>query len=300
MGGPSVGETEIDEALVRALLHEQHPDLAGLELQKVDGGWDNQMWRLGEELAVRMPRTPRAPSLLRTEQRWLPVLAPRLPLPVPTPVRTGEPSPLFGKTWTIARWVAGEPADHALVTRPEAAGALAEFLSALHGTAPADAPASPNRGVPLTALQGDFDACFPLIASHARAGGARRVWELAVSAAGWRHAPVWLHGDLHPANVVVRNGTLSGVIDFGELCGGDPATDLSAAWLVLPAGTASRFFRAYPNADSATVQRARGWAVLRALHLISIGRNGTLGLPGGKPAWGPAGRAALERILAAT
>lgn len=290
---------EIDETLVRALLHEQHPDLAGLELQKVAGGWDNQQWRLGEELAVRMPRTPRAPSLLRTEQRWLPVLAGRLPLPVPTPVRTGEPSPLFGKTWTIARWVAGEPADHTPVTRPGAAATLAEFLRALHGTAPADAPANPNRGVPLTAMQGDFDASFPVIAPLAGADDARRIWEQAVSAPAWQDAPVWLHGDLHPANVVVRDGTLSGVIDFGELCAGDPATDLAAAWVLLPAGTASRFFDAYANADNATIQRAQGWAVLRALHLIGIGRNGTLGLPGGKPTWEPAGRAALERILAA-
>jgi aminoglycoside phosphotransferase (APT) family kinase protein len=295
-----MGEIEIDEALVRALLGEQHPDLAGLKLQKVAGGWDNQQWRLGEELAVRMPRTPRAPSLLRTEQRWLPVLAGRLPLPVPVPVRTGEPSPLFGKTWTIARWVAGEPADRTPITSPGAAGTLGEFLKALHGTAPADAPANPVRGVPLAAVQGDFDAYFPLIASLASAGDARRAWEQAVSAPAWQGPPLWLHGDLHPANVVVRDGTLSGVIDFGELCAGDPATDLSAAWLLLPAGTASRFFAAYPNADNATIARARGWALLCSLHLIAIGRNGTLGLPGGKPTWEPAGWAALDRILAAT
>jgi aminoglycoside phosphotransferase (APT) family kinase protein len=110
---------------------------------------------------------------------------------------------------------------------------------------------------------------------------------------------VWLHGDLHPANVVVSGGTLSGVIDFGELCAGDPATDLSAAWLLLPAGTASRFFDAYANADDATIRRARGWAVLRALGLIAIGQNGEHGLPGGKPTWLPAGRAALERALSA-
>jgi aminoglycoside phosphotransferase (APT) family kinase protein len=258
------------------------------------------MWRLGEELAVRMPRTPRAPALLRTEQRWLPSLAERLPLPVPVPVRAGQPSPWFGKTWTIVRWVTGEPADQSPITSPDAAGALAEFLRALHRTAPACAPASPVRGIPLTGLQDEFDACSLLIASVPGAGDARHVWEQAVAAPAWRQAPVWLHGDLHPANVVVRDGMLGGVIDFGDMCAGDPATDLSAAWLLLPAGTAPRFFATYANADSATIQRARGWAVLRALHLIAIGRNGRLGLPGGKPTWEPAGWAALGRVLATT
>jgi aminoglycoside phosphotransferase (APT) family kinase protein len=291
-----VGETEFSEALIRSLLHEQHPDLAGLEIRRVAGGWDNQQWRLGNDLAVRMPRTERAPSLLRSEQRWLPVLAGRLPLPVPVPVRVGEPSPLFGNTWTVVRWVAGEPADCTPITRPGSAGVLAEFLRALHSPAPADAPANPDRGVPLTVLGAGFGDWPSLVGSLA--GDVRRVWERAAAAPAWQGAPVWLHGDLHPANVIVREGALSGVIDFGELCAGDPATDLSAAWLLLPAGTASRFFDAYARADSATVQRARGWAVARAVGLIHIGRNGRLGLPGGKPTWEPAGYAALERVLA--
>ena len=215
-------EVRFEQDLVRALLRDQHPDLADLELREVSGGWDNQLWRLGEELAVRLPRTERAPALLHTEQTWLPVLAERLPLPTPAPVRIGKPSILFEHTWTIARWVEGEPADR---------------------------------------------------------------------------APIWLHGDLHPANVVVRDGTLAGVIDFGELCAGDPATDLSAAWILLPADAASRFFDAYEQADEATVTRARGWAVLRALNLIAIGRSGRLGRPGGKPTWEPAGYATLERVL---
>ena len=98
--------------------------------------------------------------------------------------------------------------------------------------------------------------------------------------------------------MITRDGALAGVIDFGDMCAGDPATDLSAAWILLPAGAAGRFFAAYGDVDEATVARARGWAVLRALHLISIGRNGRLGLPGGKPTWEPAGRAALARALA--
>jgi aminoglycoside phosphotransferase (APT) family kinase protein len=212
-------------------------------------------------------------------------------------VRVGEPSPLFDKTWTIARWVIGEPADLSPITSPHSADTLAEFLRALHSAAPADAPVNPERGVRLASLQDDLHVWGRVIDSFPGVRAARPVWEQAIAAPAWRQAPVWLHADLHPANVVVRDGALCGVIDFGELCAGDPATDLSAAWLLLPAGSAPRFFDRDANADKATIQRARGWAVLRACHLISIGRNGSLGLPGGKPSWEPAGWAALERAL---
>ncbi|MEU6644234.1 aminoglycoside phosphotransferase family protein [Saccharomonospora sp. NPDC046836] len=292
-----MAELRFEQDLVRALLREQHPDLADLELRDVAGGWDNQQWRLGAELAVRLPRTERAPALLRTEQKWLPILAQRLPLPTPTPVRIGEPSALFEHTWTITRWVEGEPADYAPITCADAAETLAGFLKALHQQAPADAPANPTRGIPLAGMQDGFTRSLEVIADDASAD-VREIWEKAVAAPAWHGAPTWLHGDLHPANVVVQDGTLSGVIDFGEMCAGDPATDLSAAWVLLPAGTASRFFGTYEVADDATIARARGWAVLRAVGMISIGRNGRLGLLGGKPTWEPAGRAALERALA--
>ena len=283
----------IDENLVRALVREQHPDLAELNLREVDGGWDHQIWRLGDALAVRMPRTARAPSLVRNEHRWMPVLAPLLPLPVPTPVRIGEPSARFPRPWTIATWVPGEPADRTSITRDRhAADTLAGFLRVLHRHAPAEAPANPDRGVPLTALTQGFDGVSDIESE------VREIWEEAVSAPAWQGPPVWLHGDLHPANVVIADGTLAGVLDFGDLCAGDPATDLSAAWLLLPAGAATRFFDAYADADEAMIRRARGWAVRRGIGLIGIGRAGDLGLPGGKTTWGPAGRSALDRVLA--
>ncbi|MEX0173436.1 aminoglycoside phosphotransferase family protein [Streptomyces sp. LMG1-1-1.1] len=309
-------DVHVDEGLIRGLLREQHPDLAELSIREVPGGWDNQMWRVGEELAVRMPRTERAPELLRKEFRWLPLLAPALPLPVPVPVRTGEPSARFPRFWTVARWVAGEPADAVPVTRGgHAAEVLGGFLRILHREAPEEAPVNPHRGVPLSAHADGFEEGLRLLAEFADAAAVRRVWEDALAAPEARGTPVWLHGDLHPANVVVTDGRLSGVLDFGELCSGDPATDLSAAWLLLPAGAAPRFFEAYGDrdrdgdgdgdvgvgvgdVDEATVRRARGWALLRAAGLIDIGRAGDQGLPGGKPTWGPAGRAALARVLA--
>jgi aminoglycoside phosphotransferase (APT) family kinase protein len=288
---------EIDEALVRSLLREQQPDLAGLAVRAVPGGWDNMMWRLGDELAVRMPRTPRAPTLLRAEQRWLPVVAEGLPLPVPVPVRVGEPSVLFPWTWTVVRWVEGTPADHEPVTSPEAARALAGFLRTLHRPAPDDAPVNESRGVALTTLRDGFVEWLPVLGDPAAMAAVRDSWEEAAAAPAWSGPPVWVHGDLHPANVVVAGGTLRGVLDFGELCAGDPATDLSAAWLLLPEGGAAPFFDAYADADDATVRRARGWALLRAVGLIGIGQQGDRGLPGGKPTWGPAGRATLRRLL---
>lgn len=288
-------EIAVDDALVRELLQEQHPDLAGLEIREVIGGWDNQMWRLGEEFAVRIPRTPRAPELLRIEQQWLPSLAEELPLPVPVPVRSGEPSQRFPKTWHVVRWVSGEPADRTPISLAESAETLAGFLKALHQKAPADAPVSPMTSVRLSDVANGLEQWFPY--TGASEAAVRRIWDTAVAAPAWQGSPVWLHGDLHPANIVVVDGALSGVIDFGELCAGDPATDLAAAWLLLPAGAAQRFFDAYGDVDDAMIQRSLGWAVRKALALLSIGRAGDEGLPGGKKTWGPAGRAAIARVL---
>ncbi|WP_457058255.1 aminoglycoside phosphotransferase family protein [Kribbella sp. CWNU-51] len=271
-------------------MQEQHPDLAELELKEVVGGWGNQMWRLGSDLAVRMPRTEGAPELLLKEHRLVPDIAARVPLPVQTPVRLGKPSDWFPRTWLVTTWVAGEPADHAPITDPAAADVLADFLLALHTEAPADAPVSDRTGLPRSL---GFSEVHEYIG---RGEEMRAVWADAIAAPAWDRPPVWLHGDLHPANVVVADGTLAGVIDFGEVCAGDPATDLAAAWILLPAGAADRFFEHYP-ADDATVRRARGWAVQRALFLIAMGINGDKGLPGGKPHWGPIGLEALERLL---
>jgi aminoglycoside phosphotransferase (APT) family kinase protein len=249
----------IDEHLVRALLRDQHPDLAELELRPGPQGWDNEMWRLGDTLAVRLPHaTERGSALLLKEFRLVPAL--NLPLPVPTPIRLGEPSARFPKHWTIVEWVPGEPGDRAPITRHEAADTLAAFLKAMHRPAPADAPA------------------------HSYADPT------------WTGPSVWLHGDLHPANVVTENGDLTGVIDFGEFCAGDPAIDLSAAWVLLPPGSAARFFDAYGSVDDATMGRARAWATRKAQMLIDVGRNGDEGRTGGKPTWGPAGRRAQEAL----
>lgn len=211
-------EIKITADLVRNLLREQHPDLAGLAIREVAGGWGNQMWRLGDEMAVRMQRMDPTPELQLKERRWLPVLAPRLPLPVPVPVRSGEPSERFPRHWTVMTWVPGEPLDHATISRgAHAAGALAGFLRALHVQAPAEAPVATDRGTHLANCADGFEKFFRTVAPDDLAVGIREVWDDAVAAQAWEGPPVWVHGDLHPANVVVTDGTLSGIVDFGDL-----------------------------------------------------------------------------------
>ncbi|GLW18693.1 aminoglycoside phosphotransferase [Streptomyces sp. NBRC 13847] len=295
-------EIEITADLVRDLLHDQHPDLADRPVRLGARGWDNQLWRLGDDLAVRLPwATQSADALLRKEHAWVPGLAPQLPLPVPVPQRLGEPSERFPRPWIVTSWVPGTPADRAPATHAtEAADTLAAFLTALHRPAPDEAPAGRERGGPLADHAEGFARW---LASLTESGlipdpdAVRAVWEDAVTAPEWTGPPLWLHGDLHPANVLTANGTFCGVIDFGALCAGDPACDLAAAWILLPDGAVDRFYDVYqPTPDTATRRRARGWAVLRAFACLSIGEAGRLGRPGGKPTWGPPGHAALRRL----
>jgi aminoglycoside phosphotransferase (APT) family kinase protein len=292
-------EIEMTADLVRDLLREQHPDLAGLPIREVAGGWGNQMWRLGDDLAVRMQRMDKDPGLHLKERRWLPLLAARLPLPIPTPVRSGTPSERFPKIWTVMTWVEGTPLDHGSITRGDhAADKLAAFLKALHVEAPADAPDGSDRGAHPRECTGGFEHFLRAVDLGGFAeDDIRAVWDDAVAAFEWQGPRVWVHGDLHPANVVITDGTLAGIVDFGAVFAGDPAWDLAAAWVLLPAGGASRFFDSYAQADAATVRRARGLAAMKSLFLMLMGQNGDRGLPGGKPNWGPAGRAALDRVL---
>ncbi|MEV0195308.1 aminoglycoside phosphotransferase family protein [Nonomuraea sp. NPDC050691] len=297
-------EIEITAELVRDLLRDQHPDLADYPVRLGARGWANQLWRLGDDLAVRLPWVGEtADELLLKEHTWLPALAPRLPLPVPVPQRLGEPSARFPRPWIVTTWVPGEPADRAPVTRgAEAADALAAFLTALHQPAPEQAPVGQDRGGPLA----DYSEGFVKgLASATEMGlipdpdAVRAVWDDAVAAPDWTGPALWLHGDLHPANVLTADGTICGVIDFGDLFAGDPAGDLAAAWNLLPDGAAVRFYDAYqPTPDAATLRRARGWAVRRALGGIHIGEAGVRGRPGGKATWGPPAHAALRRLIA--
>ncbi|HVX42478.1 MAG TPA: aminoglycoside phosphotransferase family protein [Mycobacteriales bacterium] len=284
----------VEVGVVHELLREQHPDLAALPISRVPGGWDNELWRIGDDLAVRLPRSAAAETLLRREQEWLPRLARTLPLPAPVPIREGVSTPMFSRPWTVARWVPGEPADRSPVRTRSSAGLLATFLRELHHAAPPDAPLDPKRGVPLSIMDSEFRERLAAVSELVDGPRIRQVWDKAVAAPEFTGRPVWLHGDLHPANVVTIEGSLAGVIDFGCLCAGDPATDLAAAWTILPPGWSAEFFTAYGGIDQAMMWRARGWTVLLGLALVAIGLAGERGRLGGQPTWLPAGQVALR------
>jgi len=203
-------EVDLTPGLVRALLAEQHPDLAGLPLRLVAHGWDNATFRLGPDLAVRLPRRSAASDLVLHEQRWLPELARHCPLPVPAPVRTGRPSAAFPWAWSVVPWLDGRhAADQPVPDRARWAERLADALEGLHVPAPPDAPRNPVRGGPLTgraAALADRIAAGHLdrFAPDARAR-AEALWRTALDAAPWPGRPVWLHGDPHPANLVVSD-----------------------------------------------------------------------------------------------
>jgi aminoglycoside phosphotransferase (APT) family kinase protein len=279
-------EVAIDIGLVRALLEEQHPDLAFLRLVDAGEGWDNKLFRLGDELVVRLPRRQVAARLVEYEQRWLPVLAPHLPLPVPAPVRVGRPGCGFPWAWSVAPWFSGETA--AALTpglTDDLAVRLGEFLAALHRPAPVDAPANPFR-TSLASRSDAFTERLQRCGQQIDQARALDVWRTALAARAWSGPAVWVHGDLHPGNLVVHAGELAAVIDFGDLTAGDPAVDLAVAWMLWPANVRAVFRatvdRSAHGADAAMWQRARGWAVsLGVAYLIHSLDNplmGTIGL----------------------
>ncbi|PRX98067.1 aminoglycoside phosphotransferase family protein [Allonocardiopsis opalescens] len=262
-------DIDIDAPLVARLVAAQHPDLAGTPALAANG-WDNALYRLGDELCVRLPRRRVAAGLLRNEQRWLPVLAERVRVPVPAPVRVGRPSEDYPWPWSITPWFAGRPAVEAPpAVRTAIAAELAEFTAELHGPAPAGAPHNPVRGMPLASRA---EAVRGRLADPRLPHGAelRRIWDEAAAAPPWEGPPVWLHGDLHPGNILLTDDPgggaprLAAVIDFGDLTAGDPATDLAAAWLVFDAGGRAAFRARVDElcgTGAATWARARGWAI---------------------------------------
>jgi aminoglycoside phosphotransferase (APT) family kinase protein len=287
----------IDEALVHGLLREQRPELADLPLRFAARGWDNELWRLGEELAVRVPRTEHAPELLRKEHKWLPLIAPRLPLPVPTPLFLGEPTDRFPQPWSVVEWVDGEPADRAEIDNEDSAAILAGFLRALHSEEPliSQGDGWPRGGIRNASCEFSDDLVELIGLDQIRQ--LEDIWRDGREAPDWSGPRVWAHKDLHPANVVTKDGALSGVIDFGDLSPGDPASDLAAAWILLPTGSTSAFFAHYGDVDPATMRRARAFAVRKSAFVVQMGINGLRGIPGGKPGWLSAGRKSLDRVL---
>ncbi len=272
IGTRPAADVFVDPSLVRALLQEQHPDLAHLVPVKVAEGWDNFVFRLGDEFAVRLPRRAPSATLIEHEQRWLPELSARLPVPVPVPVRVGAPGPMFGWSWSVVRWLPGQSLLHTAFVDPVTTGALLErFLRALHQPAPMDAPRNPWRGVPLDARTAALHEHLQQVDSLVDRDLVLRLWDRVLSTPPWSGPPLWLHGDLHPGNLLVSDGHLSGVIDFGDLTGGDPATDLAVLWM-LPPAMRWRVEACEGDEPEALMVRARGWALALGMAYLAHSR----------------------------
>lgn len=269
--GTPAAEIAIDEALVRELLREQFPDLSHLALHPAASGWDNVMFRLGDALAVRLPRRAAATTALRTEQHWLGRLG-ALGVDVPVPLRHGAPSSRYPWPWSVVPWLPGHPADERPIEAGEAAR-LGTILQQLHAPAPPDAPVSPYRGVPLHARATDVEARLgrALADNDALRASSRAIWNAALTAP-IDITPRWIHGDLHPRNLLVTNGHLTAIVDWGDLGAGDPAVDLAAFWMLFEDATARRDgFAAYGSITPATMRRASGWALFFGVSLLDAG-----------------------------
>lgn len=254
-------EFDVTDDLVHRLLHEQHPDLAVRPLTRVANGWDNVIFRLdgaGEEpLTVRVPRRQLGADLVANEHRWLPQLAPRLPIAVPAPVRFGEPTTEYPWKWSVCPWFEGEvAADVAPRDLSLEAQRLGSFLAALHVPAPADAPHNAYRCGPASEPRPRFERALDRLSALVDSPLVWSRWEELVGVDEWDGEPVWLHGDLHTANVIVGRGVITA---------GDPAVDFAIGWMLFGDDDRAVFRTAAGGVDDATWSRAQAWALHFAL-----------------------------------
>ena len=260
---------EITSQLVSALLAAQFPQWARLPLIPVEpGGWDNRTFRLGDAMAVRLPSAECYAEQVDKEQRWLPWLAPQLPLAVPSPLAVGEPGAEYPWHWSIYRWIDGETvATSSNVDLAVLASDLARFLVELQSLdatrGPAPGAHNFQRGGSLSIYDQQTRRAIAALGREIDAARATEIWDEAL-ATSWDRAPVWIHGDVAAGNLLLQDAKLHAVIDFGCCAVGDPACDLVAAWTIFDAGSADAF-RKRLQLDDATWQRARGWALWKAL-----------------------------------
>jgi aminoglycoside phosphotransferase (APT) family kinase protein len=266
---PSDGRAGITAGLVRALVSEQFPRWADLPVTPVENdGWDNRTYRLGDTMTVRLPTHARYATAVGKEDRWLPVLGPRLPVPIPIPLATGAPGPGYPYRWSVRRWLPGETATIARIRSvPEFGIALAQFLVALQAIDAREGPAagvhSFHRGGSLEHYDDETRRSAAALRDVVDTRRVLRVWEAAL-ATRWKGEAVWVHGDLAVGNLLVRHGELAAVIDFGTCAVGDPACDLVIAWTFLSGSSRISFQQAVAQDDDVWA-RARGWALWKSL-----------------------------------
>lgn len=267
--GPAPHRVPVDAALVQALVARQFPHWADLPVRPVDrGGWDNWTFRLGSELSVRLPSAAEYALAVEKEHRWLPRLSPLLPLPIATSVAIGAPDADYPFAWSVRRWIDGDPMTTHRPTDPvRFALDLADFLAALQRVDPADGPTPGThnwfRGGSLRSFAPFVDDALHALVGEVDAVAVRAAWAGAV-AARWDGTPRWFHGDVAAGNLLLRDGHLAAVIDFGTCGVGDPACDLAGAWTLLDDDGRQRF-RDRLRVDDAMWARGRGWALWKAL-----------------------------------
>jgi aminoglycoside phosphotransferase (APT) family kinase protein len=252
------------------LLAEQAPGLAGLPVTELPGGQDNAVFRVGSELVARLPRHEPAAQLMAHELHWAAEAAAGLPCATSVPVLEGRPSADYPWPWSLARWIEGRTADVG-VPDADAAGLaddLVALLAALHRPAAPQAPRNPVRDVPLRDRE-QLHAQVLAELDHPDAALLTRELHALAAVPGPRGLRRWVHGDLHPRNLVLRDGRLAGVLDWGDLHGGDPAVDLAGVWMVLPEPLHDRV-RSGLAVDQHTWQRARGWALVLGVMFLRI------------------------------
>ena len=267
----------IDETLVRRLVATQFPGWKELPIRPVAlSGWDNRTFHLGDQMLVRMPSREEYAAQVDKEQDWLPKLAPFLPLPIPEPLAVGEPMSGYPWKWSIYRWLEGDSAAvGAIADLCAFAASLAQFLVALQRI---DSTGGPLPGLHSFYRGGDveiYDAevrrALVALKDKIDVDAAAAVWEMALKST-WQGAPVWVHGDICAGNLLVQEGRLCAVIDFGQLAVGDPACDLAIAWTLFK-GESRRVFRLMLPLDEGTWSRGRGWALWKALGVAAGGTN---------------------------
>ena len=284
----------VDVALVSRLVGEQFPQWAGLPVTPVENdGHDNDTFRLGDDMSVRLPSGSFYAAQVRKEQTWLPVLTPQLPITIPRPLAMGTPTAEFLWPWSIYQWLIGDDATPDSITDLALfAGDLALFLNALRSIDVSHAPRAGMhnffRGGWLATYDGETRDAIDVLRGEIEAGLITEIWDVAL-ASSWESAPVWVHGDMVVGNLLVSEGRLSAVIDFGCSAVGDPACDLVIAWTLF--ATPSRnVFRQTLSLDAGTWNRGRGWALWKALIEIR-------GLRKSAPAMAERPRRVLARII---
>jgi len=283
----------IDAALARRLVASQFPQWRELPVTTIAGGWDNRTFRLGDELVLRLPSAAEYVPQVQKEHAWLPHIAPHVPVEIPSPVAMGRPAESYPWPWSVYRWIEGDTADRVIDADLFALAVdVARFLDALHAVdaneGPEPGPHNFHRGGALSSYDGETRRALAMLEGRIDAQAGMAIWDAAVGTS-WPERPVWVHGDVSPGNLLLRDRRLAAVIDFGSLAVGDPACDLAIAWTFFTREARSAF-REKLRLDDATWARGRAWALWKAA-IVAAGISRTNAIEFARPLQ------TLERIL---